>query len=56
MQEKLEGVGEVGLIESDGVDLRGVLGWGGEAMSMCRRSQESACAADHSHPAERRCL
>lgn len=52
MQEKLGG----GLIESVDVNLRGVLGWGREAMSMCRRSQESACAADRSHLAENRCL
>lgn len=52
MQEKLGG----GLIKSVDVNLRGVLGCGREAMSMCRRSQESACAADHGHLAERRCL
>lgn len=45
-----------GLIESVDVNLRGVLGWGREAMSMCRGSQESACAADLGHLAERRCL
>lgn len=38
------------LIESIDVSLRGVLGWGREIMSMCRRSQKSACAADHGRP------
>lgn len=39
-----------GLIESIDVSLRGVLGWGREIMSMCRRRQKSACAADHGLP------
>lgn len=53
---KAGGGAGAGLIESVDVNLRGVLGWGREAMSMCGRSQESACAEDHSHLAERRCL
>lgn len=47
-----------GLIESIDVSLRGVVGWGREIMSMCTRSQKSACvAADCGRPSCRtRCL
>lgn len=42
--------------EEDSTGYRSNRKWGREAMSMCRGSQESACAADLGHLAERRCL